>query len=150
MASIHEDIEKSAKWISVALTSSGYRADFSPESLWEIDRFFDEQSRNGAAVGGGLLSQNFGQRIFAVGAYMGEVIRKRLGGIWVGGESDPEIEINVALQLPAGTICWPVRRAMKRLKNGAEDGVAAWGSALGLHVGNSPRPRSGFIRRLLG
>ena len=42
MGNIKEDVKASAKWISQALQSSGYRADFSPESLWEIDRFFDE------------------------------------------------------------------------------------------------------------
>ena len=54
MRTIKEDIAESAGWISRALQSSGYRADFSPESLWEIARFFDDHSVNGKAAGAGV------------------------------------------------------------------------------------------------
>jgi hypothetical protein len=155
MANIKEDIDKGADWIARALSSSGYRADFAPPSLWEIDRFFDEQSQNGAARAGGLLSSSLGQRIFALGSYMGEVVRRELGGTWSGDDNDPEAEINVELQLPDGTRCWPVQRAMKRFKNGAEDGIAAWGVGLGLVIGSPPESpqkslREGFFKRLFG
>ena len=133
-----EDLHKSAAWISQALQSSGYRADFSPRSLWEIDRFFEEQSEGGAAKPGGLLSQDLGARLFALGAYIGEVVRRHQGGRWVGEDSDQEAEINVELQLPDGTRCWPVQRVMKRFKDGAQNGIAAWGHAAGLPV--EPRP----------
>lgn len=150
MATIKEDVEASAEWISRALQSSGYRADFSPQSLWEIDRFFDEHSRDGAAKPGGLLSESLGQRLFAIGSYIGEVVRRKRGGEWVGDDSDAEAEINVELHLPDGALCWPVQRAMKRFKNGAEDGIAAWGSGAGLQVGPRRDPPKGFFRRLFG
>ena len=54
--------------------SSGYIADFTPAGLWQIDRFFDEQTQGGTAKLGGLLSQDLSSRLFAVGAYIGEVI----------------------------------------------------------------------------
>ena len=85
-----------------------------------------------------MLSQDLGARLFALGAYIGEVVRRHQGGRWVGNDSDPEAEINVELHLPDGTRCWPVQRVMKRFKNGAEDGIAGWGHAAGLPVG--PRP----------
>jgi hypothetical protein len=44
MPSVVEDASRMAERLARALTSSGYRADFSPSSLWEIDRFFDEQT----------------------------------------------------------------------------------------------------------
>ena len=138
MATIKEDISRSADWIAHALSSSGYRADFTPQSLWDIDRFFDDHSSEGAANPGGLLSQDLGQRIFAIGSYIGEVARRKLGGEWNGNDEDPETEIRVELQLPDGTRCWPVVRAMKRFKNGAEDSIAAWGSGTSLDVGPSP------------
>lgn len=155
MTPIKEDIAESADWISRALNSSGYRADFTPQSLWEIDRFFDEHSDNGAAIPGGLLSSGLGQRIFAVGSYMGEVVRRKLGGEWNGNDNDPRSEINVELQITSGTRCWPVQRAMKRFKNGKEDGVAAWGAGIGLEVGPAPErraktPQKGFLSRLFG
>ena len=71
-----------AERIATALTSSGYRADFSPASLWDIDRFFDEQSDKGRPRRGGLLADETGARLFALGAYTGEVIRRAVGGTW--------------------------------------------------------------------
>ena len=151
MADILQDIEESANWIARALNHSGYRIDFSPRSLWEIDRFFDEHSRNGAAVPGGLLAEHLGQRIFAIGAYMGEVVRREIGGEWIGDNDDPEAEIHVELQISDGTRCWPVQRAMKRFKNGAEDGIAGWGSGMGLQVGTPTEPpRKGFFKKRFG
>lgn len=127
---IAADIRKSADWIAEALGSSGYKADFTLESLKEIDRFFDEHSRNGQPVPGGLLSQDLGQRIFAIGSYVGEVIRRGYGGEWKGDDDDPKVEMNVELRLPDGTVCWPIQRVMKRYKNGSEDGIHVYAYAL--------------------
>ena len=149
MSSINRGIAESADWISQALSSSGYCADFTPQSLREIDRFFDEHGLNGEARPGGLLSSGLGQRIFALGSYIGEVVRRKLGGRWVGDDSDPEAEVNVELQLADGTHCWPVQRAMKRFKNGKEDGIAAWGIGLGLNVGSdSDLPQEAWTKNL--
>jgi hypothetical protein len=151
MSSIDEDIQSSANWIAHALTSSGYHADFSQQSLWEIDRFFDEHTQGGEAIAGGLLSRDLGQRIFAIGSYMGEVIRRALGAEWVGDDNDPQEKINIQLQLVGGAICWPVQRAMKRFKNGPEDGIAAWGLGLGLNLGPKPEsPSKSWFRRFFG
>jgi hypothetical protein len=150
MSSIKEDGGHASEWISRALQSSGYRADFSPQSLREIDRFFDEHSANGAAKSGGLLSKDLGSRIFAVGAYIGEVVRRNVGGEWMGDDNDPEVEINIKLHLSNGMSCWPVQRAMKRFKNGEEDGIMAWGIALGLQMDAHPDQPKGFFKRLFG
>ena len=150
MRTIKEDIAESAGWISRALQSSGYRADFSPESLWEIDRFFDDHSVNGKAKPGGLLSQDLGPRIFAIASYIGETVRRQVGGDWVGDDADPEVEISVELHLTNGSRCWPVERAMKRFQNGPEDGIAVWAVSMGLQVGPRPETQKGFFRRLFG
>jgi hypothetical protein len=52
---IVDDARASAERISRALTNSGYTADFSPQSAWELERFFDEQAPDGSAKVGGLL-----------------------------------------------------------------------------------------------
>ena len=130
-----EDLISGADWISAALTSSGYRADFSGESLRELDRFFDEHTTDGAATPGGLLSEDLGSRLFAIGAYLGEVVRRAKGGTWQTDDEDPEGEINVALLLPDGAVVLPTQRAMKRFQGGAEEGLAAYGAALGVDVG---------------
>jgi hypothetical protein len=138
MGSAIQDAMAASTWIATALSSSGYVADFSAASLWEIDRFFEEHSQDGAAKAGGLLSEDLGSRLFALGAYVGEVLRRERGGTWAGDDQDAEAEINIAVRLPDGTTCWPVQRVMKRFKNGAEDGIAAYGVGMGLHVGRPP------------
>lgn len=127
---IVQDAEEAAVWISTALSTSGYRADFTLESLREVDRFFDEHSSNGKAIPGGLLSEQLGPRIFALGSYIGETIRRNFGGEWRGSDDDPEAEVNLELVLPDGTRIWPIQRAMKRFKNGEEDSIVAYGMSL--------------------
>jgi hypothetical protein len=126
---IVSDALASAEQISRALSQSGYKADFSLESLKQVDRFLEEQVANGQPKPGGLLSQQLGARLFAIGAYVGEVIRRQNGGEWQGDDSDPRAEINIAVRLKTGVILWPVQRVMKRFKNGAEDGIWIYGAA---------------------
>jgi hypothetical protein len=127
---IATDALASAEWVSRALSQSGYHADFSLESLKQVDRFFDEQVFEGKAKVGGLLSEQLGARLFAIGAYVGEVIRRLNGGQWQGSDDDPKAEINIAVQLDNGATFWPVQRVMKRFKNGAEDGIWIYGSVI--------------------
>lgn len=138
MGTILEDIDAAAGWISEALQSSGYTADFSAASIRELDRFFDEHSNGGEPVVGGLLAEDLGSRVFAIGAYLGEVLRRALGGEWRGDDDDPEAEITVALHLPDGSVCWPVQRAMKRLQNGAEDSLTLYAHTFGVSDGRPP------------
>lgn len=140
MATIREDIQTAAEWIAEALTVSGYDADFSPNSLVEVDRFLSEHSVDGQPVPGGLLAESLGARLFALGAYSGEVVRRNVGGEWRGDDDDPSVEVNVELHLPDSTICWPMQRVMKRYKNGPEASIAHWGAHAGLNVTRDPWP----------
>jgi len=127
---ILRDVSIAADWIAGALSSSGYRADFSLESLKEVDRFLDEQAPDGKPKQGGLLSKDFGNRLFSLGAYVGEVVRRQVGGQWEGDDNDPEVEVNVAVRLTNGGMILPVQRVMRRCENGDEDSVHAYGVAL--------------------
>jgi len=138
MTTLLDDIPVAADWIAAALQSSGYAADFSPASLWSIDRFFDENTRHGKPTPKGLLAEDTGSRIFALGSYLGEVIRREIGGTWQTTDDGPMAEVNVELILPDQSVIWPVQRVIKRLKNGAEDGVAAYGQLAGLAIGPMP------------
>ncbi len=143
MTKIVEDTLKGAEWISQALQSSGYHIDFSPESLWQIEFFFADHIRNGKPTPGGLLTKDLGKRLFAIGAYVGEVLRRNIGGEWRGDDSDPQAEINVELNLTSGGKCWPVQRVIKRYQNGAEESITAYGIGLGLQIGARPeRPQA--------
>lgn len=131
------DAKESAEWVAGALRSSGYQADFSAESLWEVDRFFDDQTTGpGKPKRGGLLAEQRGPRLFAIGAYVGEVIRRNSGGWkWVPAKDDPDDELNLSL-VRGDTVIWPMQRAVKRFTEGAEAGIAAYVAvATGLDVG---------------
>lgn len=76
MATLTEDARKAAAWIGTALTSSGYQADFSLESLREIDRFLMSTAkmgtlfqmvsfRNSSALAYSLLDQTSARSSFA-------------------------------------------------------------------------------------
>jgi hypothetical protein len=134
MGTLADDAKVAADWIAGALKSSNYEADYSINSLKEIDRFFDEHSRDGKPTPGGLLSKSLGSRLFALGAYVGECIRRAYGGEWKGDDNDPKGEINISVCWPDGGIVWPVQRVMKRLKNGREDSIHVYGVALADHV----------------
>lgn len=126
---LEDDIPIAAQWISNALQSSGYRADFTPQSISEVERFFREQTKDGEPISGGLMSQDLGSRLFALGSYCGEVLRKELGGHWQTDDNDPEGEINAALEVASGVTCWPMQRVMKRLRS-SEDDLIAWAEGI--------------------
>ncbi len=126
-------------WISRELRSLGYQADFSPDSLWEIDRFYDDNCQNGMATPEGFLSQDLDARLYAIGAYVGEVMRRAVGGEWIFKEDKPGIDVKTSLRLPDGSRQWPVQRVFKRFISGSEYSIAVWGIRAGLQI--RPRPR---------
>ncbi len=116
-----QDIPVATAWVVKALNSSGYRADYTLESMKELDRFFDEQSGPG-----GILSQNRGQILFGLGSYVGETAIRLWGGRWLTDDSDPEGEMNIAVELASGVRFWPVVRCMKRCRLGPEESLYAY------------------------
>lgn len=109
---LEEDIHLASDWVVKALNSSGYKADYSLESMKEIDRFFDEQSSET-----GLLSKNRGEILFGLASYIGE---------WNTDDSDPQGEIHISVKLADGTVIWPVIRCMKRYEHGSEESIYAY------------------------
>lgn len=122
-----EDIPEAAEWVVKALNTSGYKADYSLESMKEIDRFFDEQS----GPDGILKNNRTGWILFSLGSYVGQTIIKLHGGKWITNDNDPEGEINIAVETADGVTVWPVIRCMKRYQNGPEDGIYAYVYVLG-------------------
>lgn len=122
---LKEDIRLASDWVVKALNSSGYKADYSLESMKEIDRFFDEQSSEK-----GILSRNRGNILFSLGSYIGETAIRLYGGEWNTDDNDPQGEINIYVRLANGTIMWPVIRCMKRYEMGGEESIYAYFFAL--------------------
>ncbi|MEU6343555.1 hypothetical protein ABZ883_21745 [Streptomyces sp. NPDC046977] len=136
------DLPVQAAWVARALRGDGYRADFTPASLIEVERFMTANSDRGSAVAGSPLAERLGAVLFAVGAYVGETVRRAAGGTWEADDDDPRGEVNVALRLPDGSVVRPVRRVVKRFVNGPEDSLVAYAEGLGLRLpASGPRPR---------
>ena len=142
MGTIYEDIDAAATMIASELTAHGYLLDFSLESLAEVDRFFDEHSAldPDAAADDSLLASRLGQWMFALGAYSGEVLRRVVGGRWrwEGLDDDKAASTDTELVLIDDSIVWPFQRAWKRLMNGPDDSMAAWGAQMVAAVGPDP------------
>jgi hypothetical protein len=127
------DIKKASAWITEALNSSGYAVSMNIESLKEVDRFFNEQMDDATHTPkqGGLLSENIGSRLFAIGSFMGEVIISEFGGKWIADDNDKHGEINIAVELLNGSIIWPVQRVMKRYGEGPENDIYNYALVVG-------------------
>jgi hypothetical protein len=149
MQNIKDDIAKASDWAAAALQSLGYTIDYSTQSLQEIDRFYDEHTVNCTPRPNSLFSRDTDERIFAMGCYIGEVIRRAKGGEWRGDDNDLQVKLHVELRLKDGTLCWPTQRALNRLRNGRDDGIVAFAQGLGVQIGAPPASK-GFFKRLFG
>jgi hypothetical protein len=128
MPSIKEDILTLSDKIVKGLGADKLTLDYTLTSFKEIDLFYERHAKDGEPVKGGRFSKQLGQVLFALGAYMGETIIKIIpGAVWETDENDPEGEINAMVRLPDGTTIWPMQRAIKRFRNGAEDGIYIYG-----------------------
>src|SRR5260370_25967378 len=107
MGNLKQDINEAADQIARALRKSNYRANFSPQSLWDVDLFFDDHSDSGAPRPKRLLAEQLGQRLFALGGYVGETIPRNLRGGWQGHQAESQGEIHNLLLTPRGTVYRP-------------------------------------------
>lgn len=125
MGTLKEDIKTQSEWITKAFLVDGHTLDYSITSTKEIDLFFSNNMKNNRPIKGGRLdNQGYGSILFSIGSYIGETINKNIrGSEWITDDNDPKGELNVTIQLPDGTLTWPVKRVMKRFHNGEEDSI---------------------------
>ena len=122
---LEEDIKIASSWVAEALKSSGYNADYSIESLKELDRFLKEENKPNS-----ILSKNVGQKLFALGAYLGDVFIKKYGGHWVTNDKDKDGEINITVELDSEIVLMPVISVMKCYDNCEENSLYALAIAI--------------------
>lgn len=127
---IAEDAVNAAEWVAKAMKSSGYNADFTIQSLKEVDRFIRENAADGEPTKGGLLEEDTGPRLWALGAYVGEVIRRHSSGRWVGVDDNPSAEFNIELQFDDGGRIWPMQRVLNRFQLGDDESLYFYGYAI--------------------
>ncbi len=123
-----ETIDKTSEKISIvcesigsALDSEGYKADYTLESMKEIDRFFDEQSGKNKTI-----PWRRDQIIFFLGCYIGETVIRLYGGKWNIDDNDSRGDTNASVTLDNGMVIFPMQRVIKRYQNGSEDGIYAY------------------------
>jgi len=52
--------------------------------------------------------------LFGIGCYVDEAIGRECKGQWFGNDSDPNAELNIAVDFPNSVRMWPVQRVMRR------------------------------------
>jgi len=125
--SIVRDAVEAADWMAKSLAGWGYKADYTLDSLKDVDRFIDEEAPGGKPKPGGHLAQQFGSHMFGLGAYVGETIRRLGDGQWEGNDRDAWPEVTLAVRLKSGAVLWPTQRMLKRFENGKENGLYPYG-----------------------
>ncbi|MFD4370532.1 hypothetical protein [Streptomyces sp. NPDC058486] len=111
--------------------------DYSGPSLRVVDFLIDGLRRDG----GGLAAETLRPLLFGLGAYVGEVLVRRAGAVWVDlDESQREFfGQGVGVRMPDGRIRSPLSKVENRFRLGAEESLYAFYLTL---PGRSRRPRA--------
>ena len=130
-----EEIPKAEAWLKENMERFGQPLDGTHESFAVLDVFFEEQCLPGGLMAGKVRYMK--NQLFAVGAYVGQVLVNELGGTWVTDDKAREGEALIGVQLPDGRMARPVQRAIRCFNR--EPGytfVDFWDI-----VSNPPKPR---------
>jgi Family of unknown function (DUF6278) len=101
--------------------------DYGVASLEEVDRilggFHDE----------GIGSEQVAETLFAFGAYMGEVMVRRAGGVWVIQPAGHPLSGWPVIELPSGSLVNPIGKAFKRVDLGETENLPYFYQVLVAH-----------------
>jgi hypothetical protein len=124
MASLKKDIKRSSAWLVKAFAALGKNLDYSVESIEHIEELLSKEFKDGQPIPNGLFEGGLGGKLFAVSAYIGEVVIKNTKATkWITDDNDPGGELNITLLSANGTSMFPAHRVMNRVRNGEEDNV---------------------------
>lgn len=128
-----EDMRARAEALASTASAHGYDLDYSWESLETLERMLDALFLTRSPLGrmrGKLSIKRFQQMVPVVGAYVGEVLRQRLGGEWsINDEFDEP-----GLLFRPGTWIFPLAKAEKRFRNGHSDEFPFFADAMAATV----------------
>jgi hypothetical protein len=136
-SSSHPDIGESAESEAESMVALGYAADFSVESLVELDRCFVEKVHAETPGYKDIFADDLAGRCFAMGAYLGEVLRRNGGGEWYGDPADPMIHINLEVKFSDGSIARPMKQILTRLNTGPDVSFVSYAQEFGVADGVS-------------
>lgn len=117
-------IGDAAMWAATLVGNRGATLDGSVESLRILDALI-EDARESIQ---GEPNPPQAALLWALGAYLGEVLRNARGGSWtVGALDDLDLFWGTSLTSTDGLQMWPMQRIIKCFLNGAEESVYDYG-----------------------
>lgn len=137
-------IKVEARWVSDVLTEHGFWMDYSPGSLWELDRFLDAHWCGGHPNADASLANEVD--VPALAAYVGEVIRRSLDGRWRPDGQQPNPTVTATLVINDSVIS-PFDLVTKRVQLGTAERIALSVGRLGIDVGPGPKNAQERMRR---
>jgi hypothetical protein len=124
-------IADASSWASSMVGSRGVTLDGSVDSLRILDMLIDD-ARDAIQ---GEPNPPQAALLWALGAYLGEVVRSTRGGDWsVGALDDLDAFWATSLTTADGDQLWPMQRMIKRFLNGPDDSIYAYGLVMSKQV----------------
>lgn len=130
-----------------SLATEGVKLDHSLASLAAVDQYLDDAFGGGRAPGADSWTPTPDDRklIAMLGSYLGEVLRRRLGGDWEDDAERPGMPLYVRLRLPSGSAILPLERTYRRLKEGRANALEGFAADLRRQLGDREvRPEDGM------
>jgi hypothetical protein len=109
--------------VEAAWEESERTLDYSPGSLEAVDEQIELLREEGQT------SEDVAEALFVIGCYIGEVIRRSLGGRWVATSRSPLADLSpwpMVVVLPGGSAWDAIGKAYKRLELGDSEYVPAF------------------------
>jgi len=131
MTDLIQDLKNGSEWTVTSLNQLGINLDYSIDSLKLIENLLSEQFESGQPKKGGLFESEVGGKLFAIGAYLGEVIIRNSKNVhWKPDPKDLDNDFTVMIESLDGAIIWPQQKLFKRINDGDGDNIYFYASAV--------------------
>lgn len=120
---IAEEIREAHESLVSIFADFGIRLDYSLESLGTIEGYLEENYPVSQGAGSAWPAVRVGVKIYYIGAYLGETLRRVHGGAWSFDEKDPLGQIRAEMRLGNGRSLRPIEIVMERIEDGKALGL---------------------------